>query len=268
MDQQTLGAVAWCSGTGLHGGVAVGLTLRPGPVGSGYVFARSGSSAGAMRASASAVCCTRLATTLTGGGWRVSSVEHVLAALYGMGIDNARVELDGDEVPALDGSAAPFVALIRAAGIAPQGARREVFQVARRIEIRDGARRIAVDPAPHFGIDVAIDFAHPSIAQQRYRADRLDPERFERELSTARTFGFLRDAESLRVAGLARGASLENTVVLDDAGLVGDGDLRFPDEFARHKAVDLCGDLAVLGYRIAGRVRVERGGHAAGWSRP
>ena len=262
VDQQTLAAVASCSGVGLHGGAAVAMRLLPGPADSGYVFARRGATSGEIRASASAVCSTRQATSLAGGGWRVSSVEHLLAALHGMGIDNARVELDGDEVPALDGSAAPFVSLIRAAGVAPQGVRREVFRIARRIELRDGDRRIAVEPAAHFGIDVAIDFAHPSIARQRYCAEHLDRERFERELSAARTFGFLRDAESLRAAGLARGASLENTLVLDDAGLVGDVALRFPDEFARHKALDLCGDLAVLGYRIAGRVCVERGGHA------
>jgi UDP-3-O-[3-hydroxymyristoyl] N-acetylglucosamine deacetylase len=241
----------------------VHLTLRPAPVDFGVVFVRTDRGRSVeIRANPSAVQSTRLATTLGCGDATVGTVEHLFSALFGLGIDNLRVEVDGSELPIMDGSAAPFVYLLRAAGIQPQPAARPLLRLRRPLEVRDGERYIRIEPARSFRVSYAVEFDHPLIGRQEYRLDSLDPEHFEREISAARTFGFLQEVQALRRTGFARGGSLDNTVVLDRAGVVNCEGLRWPDEFVRHKVLDLFGDLALLGVPIRGHVRVERGGHS------
>jgi UDP-3-O-[3-hydroxymyristoyl] N-acetylglucosamine deacetylase len=213
-------------------------------------------------ARAASVGSTRLATTLRRDEVSIGTVEHLMAALFGLGIDNLRVEIDGPELPVMDGSAAPFVYLIRSVGISRQREPRRELRFQRGIEVRDGECTISIDPSPQFRISYAVQFEHPAIRRQALSIDSLDPECFEREIAAARTFGFLHEVDELRSAGFARGGSLENTVVLNGERVLNPGGLRWPDEFVRHKVLDLCGDLALLGAPIVGHVRVERGGHA------
>jgi UDP-3-O-[3-hydroxymyristoyl] N-acetylglucosamine deacetylase len=261
-SQHTIAETVSCLGTGLHSGVPVHLTLRPAPADSGVVLVRTDRGRSVeIRAHPSAVRSTRLATTL-GSGATVGTVEHLFAALFGLGVDNVRVEVDGSELPIMDGSAAPFVYLLRAAGIRAQPAARPVLRLRRPLEVRDGERSIRIEPARSFRVSYAVEFDHPLVGRQQYRLDSFEPEHFEREISPARTFGFLRDVHTLWRSGLARGGSLDNTLVLDEAGVVNRDGLRWPDEFVRHKVLDLLGDLALLGMPIRGHIRVERGGHS------
>ncbi len=276
--QQTTVArrVAW-SGTGLHSGEPVELALCPAAADTGIVFVSLGVAEDGgdveIPASARAVRSTTRATTLAASAVSVGSgcsrpdiviatVEHLLATLYALKIDNLRIEVRGFEIPVMDGSAAPFVDWIRLAGRAPLDAPRLELCVTKSFEIRDGDRWIRIEPADTLRISYAIDFSHPCIGRQTLELPRLDEEIFERELAAARTFGFAHEVEALRQAGLARGGDLDNTVVLDDAGVLNVGGLRWPDEFVRHKVLDLVGDLALLGMPIEGHVQVECGGHA------
>ena len=262
MRQRTIAQRVSCTGVGLHSGTPVRLRLIPAPSGSGIVFVRTeGAAPVEIPAAPDSVVSTHHATSLGRDGVAVATVEHLLAALYALGVDNVRVEVDGPEVPILDGSAAAFVFLIRSAGIRAQDAPRSVLRVRRRIEVRDGQRRIRVEPARRFQISYAVDFDHCLIGRQEFHLARLDPESFERDIAPARTFGFLREVHALRSAGLARGGSLDNTLVLGATKLLNPSGLRWPDEFVRHKLLDLLGDLAVLGAPIQGHVHVERGGH-------
>jgi UDP-3-O-[3-hydroxymyristoyl] N-acetylglucosamine deacetylase len=261
--QHTIAETVSCTGIGLHSGIPVHLTLRPAPVDSGAVFVRTDSAAQVeIRAHPGAVSSTRLATTLSCGDVSIGTVEHLFSALFGLGIDNVRIEVDGPELPIMDGSAAPFVFLLRSAGILPQPASRRILRVRRPLEVRDGDRYIRIEPARSFRVNYAVEFDHPVIGRQVHRTDAADPAHFEREISAARTFGFLHEVRALWKQGFARGGSLDNTVVLDDKGVVNRDGLRWPDEFVRHKVLDLFGDLAVLGVAIQGRIRVERGGHS------
>ncbi|MBW2269286.1 MAG: UDP-3-O-[3-hydroxymyristoyl] N-acetylglucosamine deacetylase [Deltaproteobacteria bacterium] len=258
--QRTLAEPVSCSGVGLHSGGPAALTLRPARPDTGIVFECPDGAV--LPARAASVVSTRLATTLGVGAARVGTVEHVLAALWGLGVDNARIVVDGPEVPAMDGSAAAFVYLVRVAGLVEQSPAVRVMRVRKPIAVTDGARRIRVDPAPELRVTYRIDFAHPSIGRQAFECTGDDPVRFERELAGARTFGFLREVQALRGVGRARGGSMSNTLVLDDSGIVNSGGLRYPDEFVRHKVLDLFGDLSLLGARLQGHVVVERGGHS------
>ncbi|MGI9592234.1 MAG: UDP-3-O-acyl-N-acetylglucosamine deacetylase [Myxococcota bacterium] len=261
--QRTIAEKVSCTGIGLHSGAPVQLTLLPARAGTGIVVVRSDRGrAIEIPARASAVHSTAFATTLGSGEDTVATVEHLLAALYGLGIDNARVVVEGPELPVMDGSAASFVYLIQSAGVFVQRPTRPVLRFRKPIEVRDGERWIRVEPARDFRISYAIDFEHPAIARQELKLVGDDPVDFERELAGARTFGFLREVRALWDAGLAKGGSLENTVVLDDHRIVNREGVRWPDEFVRHKALDLIGDLALLGTRLQGHVRVERGGHS------
>jgi UDP-3-O-[3-hydroxymyristoyl] N-acetylglucosamine deacetylase len=261
--QQTIAEKVSCTGIGLHSGEPTQLTLHPARAGEGLRFIRTdGGSHVEIPARSSEVSSTRLATTLGRGDASVRTVEHLLSALYGLGIDNARIELDGPELPVMDGSAAPFVYLIRSAGVFRQRERRRSLRIRRPIEIRDGDRSIRVEPARDLRVHYAVDFEHPAIGRQEIELAPLDAERFEREIAAARTFGFLRDVRALWGAGLARGGSPENTVLLDDTRVINPQGLRWRDEFVRHKVLDLCGDLALLGMPLVGHVSVERGGHA------
>ena len=263
MFQRTLAEKVTCTGIGLHSGAPVELTLHPARAGSGILFeCANGAHATQVPARPECVTSTRYATTVGRGDATVGTVEHLLAALYGLGIDNARIEVHGPEIPVMDGSAASFVYLIRQAGIFTQDVPRRVLRVHEALEIRDGAKRIRVEPARSLRISYAVDFSHPSIGRQSLRNLELVNGTFESEVSRARTFGFLHEVEAMWRAGLARGGSLENTVVLDETGVMNPEGLRFPDEFVRHKVLDLMGDLALLGMPLCGHIQVERGGHA------
>jgi len=261
--QRTIAEKISCTGIGLHSGQPVQLTLHPARAGSGVVFVRTDLPQPVeVPAIHSAVTSTRLATTLGCGDATVGTVEHLLAALCGLGIDNVRVEVDGPEIPVMDGSSASFVFLIRAAGIFDQGVPRRSLRVRRPVEVRDGDRLIRIEPARDFRVTYSVDFAHPAIGRQQLRNIAIDDESFEQEICRARTFGFLREVEALWRNGLARGGNLDNTVVMDDFRVLNRDGLRWPDEFVRHKVLDLLGDLALLGMPIEGHLVVERGGHA------
>ena len=210
----------------------------------------------------SSVTSTSHATTLGVGDRSVSTVEHLLACLSALGVCNATIEVDGPEIPIMDGSADSFLHLIRAAGLYEQHETQTVLEIRRTIEVEDGERRISIEPARHLCISYAVDFAHPAIGRQELHLPRLSPEVFAAELSRARTFGFLSEVEALRRVGLGRGGSLGNTVVLDADRVMNPEGLRWPDEFVRHKVIDLIGDLSLVGVPLKGHVRVERGGHA------
>ncbi|MCP5041725.1 MAG: UDP-3-O-acyl-N-acetylglucosamine deacetylase [bacterium] len=263
IQQRTLAEKISCTGLGLHTGAPVKLSLHPARVDAGIRFVRRhGDALCETPAHWDAVASTVNATTLGEADGRISTVEHVLAALYALGVSNALVEVDGPEIPVMDGSAASFVHLIRTAGVYDQHEPQPVLQVRRKLELEAGERKISIEPARHLEIVYRLDFAHPAIGRQEFAVDRLRPAIFEVEVSRARTFGFLADVEAMRRAGLARGGSLANTVVLDDRGVMNPGGLRYPDEFVRHKVLDLIGDLALVGFPVQGRICVERGGHS------
>ncbi len=263
--RHTLARSVSLEGAGLHGGRRSRVTLRPAEPGAGLVF-ELGPRRDPLPATAESVVSTRSATTLGRGAGRaairLATVEHLLAALHGLAVDDARIEVDGDELPTLDGCAARWVRLLLAAGRAPQRQRREPLRLARTLELRDGSAWIRAEPAEGLRITCAIDVPHPALGRQRVHVAALEPERFARDIAPARTFGFLRDAEALHAAGLARGADLDNTLVFDDAKALNPGGLRWPDEPCRHKTLDLIGDLALLGRPLHAHVTVERGGHA------
>jgi UDP-3-O-[3-hydroxymyristoyl] N-acetylglucosamine deacetylase len=261
--QRTIAEKISCTGIGLHSGEPVQLTLHPARVGSGVVFVRTDLAHPVeIPARREAVTSTRFATTLGRGDATVATVEHLLSALYSLGIDNVRVEVDGPEVPVMDGSAASFVFLVRAAGIFEQDAPRRRLRIRRALELHDGERAIFVEPARGLRVSYAVDFSHPVIGCQAIEDLLLDDESFEREICRARTFGFLHEVEALWRSGLARGGNLDNTVVMDAERVLNRDGLRWPNEFVRHKVLDLVGDLALLGLPLDAHVRVERGGHA------
>ncbi|HKJ23922.1 MAG TPA: UDP-3-O-acyl-N-acetylglucosamine deacetylase [Myxococcota bacterium] len=263
MNQNTIAEKVSCTGVGLHSGAPVHLTLQPARAGTGIVFVRTDLATPVeIPARPEYVTDTRLATTLGRGEATVGTIEHLLAALHGLGIDNVRVELDGPEVPVMDGSAASFVFLVRVAGVFEQAAPRRTLRLHRTVEVRDGDRWARIEPGRGLRISYAVDFAHRAIGRQSIRGLTLTPESFETALCRARTFGFLRDVEALRRLGLALGGSLDNAVLLDDDAVMNRDGLRWPDEFVRHKALDLVGDLSLLGVPIEGHVRVHKGGHA------
>lgn len=263
MLQRTIAEKVSCTGIGLHGGAPVDLTLHPAHSDAGVVFVRcDGAEPIEIPAWPGSVVSVDHATTLGRGHTSVGTVEHLMAALYGLGIDNVRVELNGPEVPIMDGSAASFVYLIQSAGVFEQQAPRRVLRVDRPIEIVDGAKRIRVEPARSLRISYGVDFDHPAIGCQRLDDFELTSQSFVADVSRARTFGFLHEVEALWRKGLGQGGSLENTVVLNDTDVMNAHGLRWPDEFVRHKILDLIGDLALLGAPIEGHIQVERGGHA------
>jgi len=262
MFQRTIAEKVTCTGVGLHSGAPAQLTLHPARAHTGLVFKRTDCDEPMeIPARSAEVVSTSLATTLGRGAATVGTVEHLLAALYGLGIDNAIIEIDGPELPVMDGSSASFVYLIRSAGVFEQREPRRVLRMLRPLEVVDGDRCIRIDPARDFRVSYTVDFDHPAIGRQALETGRLSAERFEREIAAARTFGFLRDVKALWNAGFALGGSPDNTILLDDEKVVNESGLRWSDEFVRHKVLDLCGDLALLGVAVRGHVTVVRGGH-------
>ena len=249
-------------GTGLHTGRKVKLTLAPAPSDSGITFVRTDLSPHVeIPALSEFVVDTMLNTCLGKGPARVGTVEHLLAALAGSGIDNARIEVDGPEVPILDGSCAPWVTLIHEAGIRELRANRRYLLVREPIVVQDGDKKARLSPARRFTISYTIDFKHPLISDQTYKVE-LGERTFAKEIARARTFGFKRDVEKMHKAGLALGGSLDNAVVVDDFHILNPEGLRYPDEFVRHKILDAVGDLALLGMPIIGHFSAVKSGHA------
>jgi len=262
LPQTTIATSVEASGVGLHSGRPATVRLAPVPNGGRWIQDLDGRGAGA------AIGCVRNDTRATvidlGSEAQVSTVEHLLAALAANGIDHVDIDVDGGEVPALDGSAAPFVALLAEARRVAAGGDDPLawpFAVEEPIEVADGDRFVRAEPADVFGFRYEIDFEHPAIGRQAIEIPELTPEIFAADIAPARTFGFLKDLDALREAGLAGGASLDNTLVFDDTGVVNDGALRFPDECVRHKAIDLIGDLALLGALPRAFVTAHKAGH-------
>jgi len=259
-NQRTVAKRVSATGVGLHSGKPATLTLAPAPADAGVTFVRMDLGA-EIPARAEHVVDTTLSTNLGLGKARVHTVEHVLAALTGLGIDNCRVEVDGPEIPILDGSAAPFVALVHEAGVAVQRTGKRVIVVERAVEVRDGDKFARIEPSDSLSIDFTVDFDHPLITNQSFRFV-LSDRAFEREVARARTFCLLRDVEKMQSMGLARGGSLDNAVVVDDFSILNPEGLRFSDEFARHKVLDALGDLSLAGLPVIGAFRAVKSGHA------
>jgi UDP-3-O-[3-hydroxymyristoyl] N-acetylglucosamine deacetylase len=242
-------------------GVKVNLRLMPAPANTGIVFKRTDLEGFAIEAQARNIARVSYATSLMKRGVLISTTEHLLSALAASQVDNVYVELDNLEVPILDGSALPYVRLVSQAGLRRQRARRTYAKILKPLEIIEGVKRIAVFPADRLRLTCRIDFSHPLIGKQSVDfVPGLD--NYDTQIAPARTFGFLEEVDILRRSGLIRGGSLENAVVLDREGVLNPEGLRFPDEFCRHKVLDLMGDLVLLGYPLIGHVEAERAGHA------
>jgi len=259
--EQTVRRPVQVRGIGLHSGVPVTVTLRPAPPGTGLVFVRKDLEDFEIPAHWSHVARVSYATSLMRKGVLISTVEHLLSVCYALGIDNARIEIDNLEVPVLDGSGLPWLELILEAGIQASHRPRQYLRILRTVAVEAQGRSVRVEPADTFRLTCDIFFDHPLIGRQRLELE-LTPAAYAREIAPARTFGFTRDLKTLREMGLIRGASLENAIGFDDTGVLNADGLRFPDECCRHKALDLIGDLALLGRPLLGHVIAERAGHA------
>lgn len=259
--QMTLRSPVMLAGVGLHTGDAIRLSILPAPSNAGLSFRRVDLSPVVdIPARSERVVDTSLATVLARDGASVSTVEHCLAALAGLGVDNAVVEVDGPELPILDGSAGPYVQAILAAGLRAQRAQRQVLRVLKPVRVEAGDKFALLMPAPRFRVTYTIDFEGRLAGSQHYYLD-VDPDSFAAELSQARTFGFLQDVQYLRTLGKARGGSLENAVVIDGGKVLNPEGLRMPDEQVRHKILDAVGDLALAGVSIRGHLVAHKAGH-------
>ncbi len=258
--QRTLRRSVSCTGIGLHSGNKVTLSLKPAPADSGIRFQRADLGGLEIPAVVTHLGGIQYQTGLTREAVSVETVEHLLAALTALGIDNVIVELNSPEVPIMDGSAAPFVYLVNEAGVKRLQAPRRYLKVLRPISLTQGDKRIALYPSDHFKVTYSISFDHPLLRHQS-RTMRVTEESFVEEIAPARTFGFLKEVEMLRQRGLALGGSLDNAIVLGETGVLNNA-LRFEDEFVRHKILDVIGDLSLVGYPVVGHLVAHRGGHA------
>jgi len=259
--QKTIREEISCRSVGLHSGRRINMTIKPARVDEGIVFIRKDlPSNNRIKATLENVSDTTLATTIGINGLKASTVEHLLSAFSGMGIDNAVVEIDGHEVPAMDGSALPFVAMLKNVGMEVQDKYRKWLVIKKKVHISDGVGTATFLPSPEFQITYKIDFEHPLIGQQSYQIT-FSEITYEREICAARTFGFLRDVEYLQAKGLALGGSLQNAVVLDNSKVINKEGLRCPDEFVKHKILDAVGDLSLLGMPIIGHFVAYKSGH-------
>ncbi len=260
--QKTIGGFISIGGIGLHSGKKAKITLRPAPENSGYIFVNVKQEfPSEIVASFDKVLDTTLATTIGEGDVYFRTVEHLISALRGMDVDNVIVEVEGDEVPIMDGSAAPFVYLLKKVGIVEQKRYRKFITVKNPVRFSEGEKYIEILPNQEFTIDFTIDFPNPVIGLQRF-IFYATPENYENDIAKARTFGFLKEVEYLKKSGLALGGSLENAVVISEEGILNNEGLRYKDEFVRHKILDLIGDIALLGYPVIGHIRAFKSGHA------
>ena len=261
--QRTLKNVIRATGVGLHTGDKVYLTLRPAAPDTGIVFRRVDlADPVEIRACPKNVGDTRLSTTLTNGDVRISTVEHLLSAFAGLGIDNAYVDVSAAEVPIMDGSAGPFVFLIQSAGVEEQNRPKRFVRIKRPVVVEDGDKYAIFEPYDGFKVEFSIDFDHPAFSTRAKSAVDFSTTSFVKEVSRARTFGFLRDIEALRQQNLALGGSMDNAVVVDDYRVLNEEGLRYEDEFVKHKILDAIGDLYLLGHSLIGAFRGHKSGHA------
>jgi len=261
MHEQTIAAPIEFTGTGLHTGEHATVRILPAPAGKGIIFRRVDLDDFELRADVASVARVAYATTLMNRGVWISTVEHLLSALYGVGIDNAYIELDNFEVPILDGSALPFTDGIMRVGIEKQNRRKQYIRITKEFVLHDGQKTIGIYPSDGFGIQYDIDFPHPLIGRQSVDI-QFTGTSYADCIAPARTFGFYHEVEKLQTAGLIRGGSLDNAIVLTETGMLNDTSLRFSDEFVRHKALDLLGDFALIGQPVMGRLVAHRAGHA------
>jgi UDP-3-O-[3-hydroxymyristoyl] N-acetylglucosamine deacetylase len=264
IKQRTLKSIVRAVGVGVHTGEKVSMALRPAPVDTGIVFCRSDLPGNpAIPATALNVSNTTMATVIEKDGARVSTVEHLMSAFAGLGIDNAFVDVSGEEVPIMDGSAGTFVFLIQSAGIAEQAAAKRYLRVLKRIDIEDGDKKVRLEPFDGFKVGFTIEFSHPvfDAAASEVEIDFGDVS-YVRDVARARTFGFTQEVEMLRSKGLGRGGSLDNVVVIDDFRVLNAEGLRMDDEFVMHKALDAVGDLYMLGRPLIGAFYGHKSGHA------
>ncbi|MBE0500402.1 MAG: UDP-3-O-acyl-N-acetylglucosamine deacetylase [Desulfuromonadales bacterium] len=259
--QSTVAKPLTISGIGLHTGEQISMNLRPAEADTGVIFYRQdGDRRVAIEARSANVIDTRMATVLGKAGLSVSTVEHFMAALYSLEIDNLHVDIDGPEVPIMDGSAEPFLKALRSVGIRTLTKSRAYLAIRKPLSFIDGEKRINIIPSRFFRITSDIAFDHPSIALQ-HRSIKHSTELFSKEIAPARTFGFLEEVEFLKANGLARGGSLENAIVIDKKGVMNPDGLRFNDEFVRHKILDTIGDFSLIGYPVLGHIRTYKSGH-------
>lgn len=261
MREQTLKAPIEFSGVGLHTGQAATMRILPAPAGKGIVFRRLDLDNFELQADVGSVERVAYATTLMSRGVWISTVEHLLSALYALGVDNAIIELDNFEVPILDGSALPYTEAIRQTGIVQLQAPRSYIRIEKPLVLEENNKSIAIYPADSLSLEYEIGFPHPLIGHQKLEV-KITPENYSTLIAPARTFGFYHEVEALQAAGLVRGGSLENAIVLTETGMLNETSLRYPDEFVRHKILDLLGDFALMGQQVLGRLTANRAGHA------
>ena len=263
LKQRTIKSLVKTVGIGLHSGRKVTLSLRPAPADAGIVFTRVDLPEPVeIPVAASAIGDTRLASVLQKNGARVSTVEHLMSACAGLGIDNLYVDVDAEEIPIMDGSAASFVFLLQSAGIEEQSAAKRFIRVKKAVEVREGDKLARLEPFFGFKLAFTIDFRHPAVHKtgQTFSIDFADTS-YVREIARARTFGFAHEVEALREMGLARGGSLDNAIVLDEHRMLNNEELRYGDEFVRHKILDAIGDLYVVGHPLIGSYIAHKSGH-------
>ena len=259
--QRTVAGLVNCSGVGIHSGKKVNLTIKPAPINHGIKFKRIDLlDSPSISAHFNMVVDTSLATVIGYDGFIVSTIEHLMATFSGLSIDNALVEIDGYEMPIMDGSAEVFTSSIMAAGIKEQDGQRCFFVVKEPIELKENGKFVGIYPESSFKITCNIDYDHPLVKKQSYTIE-LSDEVFEREICRARTFGFLHEYEDMKRLGLARGGSLDNVVVIDRENILNKDGLRYKDEFVRHKLLDCIGDFSLLGMPVLGHVKVSKSGH-------
>ena len=262
IKQRTLAKTVSCSGIGVHSGKNVNLTLKPAPINYGIKFIRTDlPDSPSIPACFSMVVDTSLATVIGYNGFIVSTIEHLMAAFAGLSIDNVSVELDSYEMPIMDGSAEPFTRLLKEAGIEELNAHRYYFVVKEPIELNQDGKSVGIYPSPDLKITCTIEYDHPLINKQTF-STKITERVFEKEICSARTFGFLHEIEYLRQYGFAKGGSLDNVVVIDKGSILNQDGLRFPDEFVRHKLLDCIGDFSLLGLPILGHIVLNKTGHA------
>jgi len=264
IKQRTLKNAIRATGVGLHTGDKVYLTLRPAPINTGIVFRRTDLAEPVeIKADPMNVSDTRMSTTLEHDSAKISTVEHLMAAFAGLGIDNAYVDVTAAEVPIMDGSAGPFVFLLQSAGIEEQSVPKQFIRIKKPVRVEDGDKWASFEPWDGFKVSFSIDFDHPSLRKSTQTACvDFSTTSFVKEVSRARTFGFMRDLEMLRAAGLARGGGMENAIVMDNFRVLNEDGLRYEDEFVKHKVLDAIGDLYLLGHPLIGAFSAHKSGHA------
>ena len=261
LHQGTIAAPVRIAGTGLHTGNIITMTLRPAKAGSGIIFEhQEGNTSTRVKACAENVVDTRMATVIGKGNVRISTIEHLMAALVACHIDNLIIQIDGPEVPIMDGSATPFINKIHSVGVTRLEQSRKLISLTKPIHLKEGDKRISIIPSRFFRISFELDFNHPCIKRQN-RSIKVSPQSFCQDIASARTFGFYEEVEYLKAHGLAKGGSLENAVVIGKDKILNPEGLRFGDEFVRHKILDTVGDFSLLGHSILGHIKSHKAGH-------